>query len=83
VPDLVLRQPNLIAFRSTVNIVELIRSLANGDELTPRICNAGYVIFTRNDAGTVRGFALGERPMERLRSGDPELVRIVEEKAAA
>jgi len=82
-PDLVLRESNWVAFNTDVDVVFLIQLLADGEELAPGVCKNEYVIFTRNSAGTVRGFALGEQSMERLRTGDPELVRMLEERAAA
>ena len=73
---------NWAAFRTAIDVVEVLKRLAAGLELTPDLCVEGYVAMNRNDDGAVRGFGLGERSLERLRKGDQELLSILENRAA-
>lgn len=74
---------NWIAFETAIDIVALLRCLAEGVDLTPALCRDGYVVLTRDERGAVRGFALGGQTIERLRRGDRELLGIVEGRQAA
>jgi radical SAM superfamily enzyme YgiQ (UPF0313 family) len=65
-------------FTTAIDVVELLRRLAAGLELTPDLCSNGHVAMSRRGDGAVRGFALGERSIERLRQGDSELLSILE-----
>jgi len=65
-------------FATAIDVVELLRRLAAGLELTSELCADGYIAMSRRDDGATRGFALDERSIERLRQGDPELLSIFE-----
>lgn len=81
--DAIATGPNWIAFTTAVDIVGLLRCLGEDLILTPAFCQHGYVVMTQDDQGAVRGFAFGDRSMERLRRHDPELLNIFENREVA
>jgi radical SAM superfamily enzyme YgiQ (UPF0313 family) len=69
-------------FRTAINVSKLVERLAAGEELTSDLRGDGYVALTRSEDGAIRGFGLLEKSLERLRKGDPELLSILENRAA-
>jgi hypothetical protein len=69
-------------FRTAINVSKLVERLAAGEELTSDLRVDGYVALTRSEDGAIRGFGLLEKSLERLRKGDPELLSILENRAA-
>ncbi len=69
---------NWTVFPAAINVAEILRKLADGQELTPDLCADGYIALSRNENGAVRGFSFGGDSMSRLRQRDPEILSILE-----
>jgi radical SAM superfamily enzyme YgiQ (UPF0313 family) len=65
-------------FKTAVDVVELLRRLAAGSELTVELGRDGYVAMTRGAEGAVRGFGLDMKALARLQQGDRELLEVLE-----
>jgi len=74
--------PNWIVFTTAIDVVEVLRRLAEGLDLTSDLVRNGYVALSRSDNGAVSGYAIGERLVDRLLQGDPAVFSMLESSAA-
>jgi radical SAM superfamily enzyme YgiQ (UPF0313 family) len=71
---------NWSAFAVTIDVVALLRQLAAGANLDPMLCQAGYIALSRRADGAVRGYALTDSGLERLRRNDSDLATALQSR---